>query len=399
MSEILYAWELGDALGHAGPFLLLGRALRARGHSVHLALAQAEVAARLPAAAEFNLLQAPVCVERAGEGPPVSYSDILLRFGYADAAYLGGMVEKWRELLRRTGARVVLANHAPTAILAARSMGVPVMLFSSGFCVPPRQRPTPNMRPWQFVPGWRLDALENQALAGINAVLTGYAHAPLGGVAELFAVEEDTLCGFPELDHYAERGPARYWGNLPDAGISASPPWPPVPGKRIFAYLRIGMGHYEAALAALHALRQPALIFFPDAPSSLLARYAAPHLFMSAVPVNLVQAARDADAAVTYASVNTTSGFLLQGKPLLLLPGHLEQFLLARRVEEMGAGLLVNPEQPASDLPQKLERILADQDFRLNAEAFSRKYTAFAQTTVIANLVRRIEAIAAAYNV
>ena len=84
------------------------------------------------------------------------------------------------------------------------------------------------------------------------------------------------------------------------------------------------------------------------------------------------------------------------GKPLLLLPGQLEQFMLARRVEEMGAGLMVNPEQPPVDLELKLRRVLYDADFALNAQAFARKYSNFPQGTVIAHLVRRIEEIAAA---
>ena len=137
-------------------------------------------------------------------------------------------------------------------------------------------------------------------------------------------------------------------------------------------------------------------MFFPDAPPALLERYAAPHLVFSATPLALAQTAREADAAVTYASMSTATSFLLKGKPLLLLPGHLEQFLLARRIEEMGAGLMVNPEQPPADLELKLRRILSTRISALNAQAFAHKYSNFPQDTVIVNLVRRIEQIAAA---
>jgi len=92
--------------------------------------------------------------------------------------------------------------------------------------------------------------------------------------------------------------------------------------------------------------------------------------------------------------MSTTTRFLLMGKPLLLFPGHLEQFLLARRVEEMGAGLLVNPEQAPVDLQTKLRRVLHEHAFTENAQAFARKYAAFPQETVIAHLVRRVEEIA-----
>jgi UDP:flavonoid glycosyltransferase YjiC (YdhE family) len=395
MSKLLYAWEFGADFGHIGAFLPLARTLRQRGHDVRWAVAQTAPTARLLAQDGFTWLQAPTCQEMPRAGPPLSYNDILLRFGYANGEDLFGLVVAWRELMRLTGAQAVLVDHAPTAILAARTLGIPVVLFGSGFYVPPRQRPLPNMRPWLALPPGQLDALENQALASINAVLERFGQPPLGAVACLFDVAEDTLLGFPELDHYADRGPARYWGNLLDPGVGDAPAWPKLQGKRIFGYLRTGTRHHEAALAALHALGQPTIVFFPDAPPALLERYAAPHLVFSATLLDLAQTAREADAAITYASFTTTTSFLLMGKPLLLLPGQLEQFLLARRVEEMGAGLMVNPEQPPVDLELKLRRVLLEPDFTLNAQAFARKYANFPQDTIIAHLVRRIEEIAA----
>jgi hypothetical protein len=66
---------------------------------------------------------------------------------------------------------------------------------------------------------------------------------------------------------------------------------------------------------------------------------------------------------------------------------------MARRVEQLGAGLLMDPEKPASDLPQKLQQVVFDPFFAGNAQAFARKYAAFPQEVVVANLVRRIEEI------
>jgi UDP:flavonoid glycosyltransferase YjiC (YdhE family) len=396
MSKLLYAWEFGANFGHIGAFLPLARTLRQRRHEVRWAVAQTGPAARLLAPEAYTWLQAPTCRETPRAGPPLSYSDILLRFGYANDEELLGLVVAWRELMRLTGAQAVLADHAPTAMLAARTLGIPVVLFCFGFFAPPRQRPLPCIRPWSPPPPGRLDALDNEALASINAVLGHFGLAPFDAVAQLFDVAEDALLGFPELDHYAERGPARYWGNLPDAGVGNAPAWPALPGRRIFGYLRTGTRHHEAALAALHALGQPTVVFFPDAPPALLERYAAPHLVFSAQPLDLARTARESDAAITYAGMSTVTSFLLKGKPVLLLPSQLEQFLLARRVEEMGAGLLVNPEQEPVDLEQKLRRVLFEADFALNARAFARKYANFPQDTVIAHLVSRIEEIAAA---
>jgi len=395
MANITYAWEFGANLGHIGAFLPMARALRERHHQVDWVVAQVGSAARLLDKEGFAWLQAPLMPEVRREGPPLTYADILLRFGYANASDLLGLVVGWRELFRLAGSQLVMADHAPTALLAARTLGLPVVLFSSGFCIPPRQAPMPNMRPWAPLPQEQLLAIEREALATINAVLAHFGQAPLAAVWQLFDVAEDTLLGFPELDHYPLRGAARYWGNLPDAGVGGAPIWPAVPGKRLFAYLRTESVHHEAALAALAALGQPTIVFFPNAPTQVVARFASRHLAFSATPLDLERTAAEADAAVTYASMSTTTRFLLAGKPLLLLPGHLEQFLMARRVEEMGAGLLADPERPANDLAQKLQRIVYDPVFAANAAAFAAKYAAFPQAVVIGNLARRVEELLA----
>jgi UDP:flavonoid glycosyltransferase YjiC (YdhE family) len=135
------------------------------------------------------------------------------------------------------------------------------------------------------------------------------------------------------------------------------------------------------------------LAYVPDATPDWLARQAAPNLRFAAAPVDLNATARDADALVTYASVATTTAFLLAGKPVLMLPGHLEQFLTAQRVVEMGAGVLQHPEQPPTELAALLARVLHDPVPRDNARAFARKYAQFDQAAVLGHLVRRIEAI------
>lgn len=388
--SILYAWEFGANLGHVGAFMPLARALRDAGHEVHWTVTQPAVVGDFLAGEGFTWLAAPTVTESARPGPPLTYADILLRFGYAEPRALFGLVGGWREAMRLTQARLVLADHAPTALLAARSLDIPVMLFSNGFTAPPRQSPVPNMRPWTQVPEQTLQQLDLAALFSANQVLAHYGCAQMRQLADLFDVAEEALVTFPELDHYAERGPARYWGSLPSAGGGRRVEWPLAGGKRVFAYLRQESPHHEAALAALLALGQATAVYFPNLPPPLAAKYSAPHLVFLDQPADIEQMARDADLAVTYASLATTTAFLLAGKPLLLLPGHLEQFLVARRVEEMGAGRLVNPEQPPGDLHVVLADLINNPSWRENARAFAAKYAAFDQQAVIGNLVRRI---------
>lgn len=390
MASILYAWEFGANLGHVGPFMPLARELRQAGHEVRWAVTQPAAVGDFLARNDFTWLAAPTLPEVPRPGPPLTYADILLRFGYGEPHALFGLVGGWRETMRLTGARLVLADHAPTALLAARTLGIPVMLFSNGFTAPPRHSPLPNMRPWTPVPEQTLGQLDRAALLSVNAVLIRHDCAKMQHLAELFDVAEEALVTFPELDHYPNRGPARYWGSLPSAGTGRPVTWPTGAGRRIFAYLRAESPHHEAVLAALHALGRAAAIFFPNMPLPLAERYGAAHLRYLDQPADIVQMTREADLAITYASLATTTAFLMAGKPLLLLPGHLEQFMVARRVEEMGAGRLVNPEQPPGDLHGVIADLMDNPSWQANAAGFAAKYAAFDQQAVIGNLVRRI---------
>lgn len=390
MASILYAWEFGANLGHVGAFMPLAHALREQGHDVHWMVTQPTVVGDFLAGQGFNWLAAPTVPEATRPGPPLTYADILLRFGYAEPRALFGLVGGWREAMRLTGARLVLADHAPTALLATRTLGIPVMLFSNGFTAPPRRSPLPNMRPWVQVPAQTLDQLDHTALSSINAVLARHDCAQMQRLAELFDVAEEALVTFPELDHYADRGPARYWGSLPSAGTGRSVTWPAGATPRLFVYLRQESPHHEAVLAALQALGHAAVVYFPNLPPALAARFSAPYISFLDQPADIEQMTREADVAITYASLATTTAFLLAGKPLLLLPGHLEQFLVARRVEEMGAGRLVNPEQPPGDLRTILADLISNPSWRANAQAFAAKYAAFDQQAVIGNLVDRV---------
>ncbi len=394
MARLLYAWELGAALGHVGAFMPLAKALRGRGHTVHWAVAQPGMTGEFIAREGFGVLPAPNPIELQRPGVPLTYADILLRFGFDRVSMLFGNVAAWRELLLLTDTQLMLADHAPTALLAARTLGIPVMMFSNGFTLPPHQNPLPNMRPWNHVPVEQVAALDNEASATINAVLARFGKPPLTSTAQLFDVAEQTLMTFPELDHYTDRGDARYWGSLPSAGTGTAVAWPQVPGPKLFAYLRRQTVHHVAMLEALLRFPGPCAVYFPDLPAALRRRFAAPHLLFLDQPADIAQMARDADLAVTYASVATTTAFLLAGKPLLLLPGHLEQFLLARRVAKLGAGIVVVPEKPAEKLLDTLLKLVESPDYVRAAQAFSARYAAFDQVRVAENLVRRIEELA-----
>jgi UDP:flavonoid glycosyltransferase YjiC (YdhE family) len=392
-ARIVYAWEMGANFGHIGAFLPIARVLRDRGHDLQWVVTQTGAAARLLSREGFVWSQAPVTNELIKDHHPITYADILLRFGYSDSDDLLGLVVAWRERFRLGKAELVVADHAPTAVLAARTMGLPVVLFSTGFTVPPPVRPLPNMRPWEEQPEARLLALEDRAMGTVNHVLAHFEKPPLNAFYQLFETTAHILATYPELDHYEGRGEVRYWHSAPNAAVGVAPAWPDAAphAKRIFAYLRNETPHAEAALRVLHRLGHPTVIYFPDMPPPLEEKYRAPHLVISPVPVDLEHASRDADLAITYASLATTTAFLLAGTPLLLLPRFLEQFIVARRVVEMGAGRMLDADEPPHDLPLLVMELLLNAEYTDCAAAFAAKYAGSNAAVVIASMVRCVE--------
>lgn len=388
--NFLHAWELGANLGHVGIFAPVAKRLLAEGHQVTLASRETGTVTAITRELPVRLMQAPYLAEMPST-PPVSYPDILLRFGLGNPKILQGHVEAWRAIFELTDTDLVVADHAPTALIAARTAKIPVMLFNSGFFVPPREAPLPALRPWNPIPRQTLVDIELQLLNSVNQCLVHFGAEPIRAAWELFDVAESTLLGFPEFDHYDRQGKISYWGYVGNADMGEAPTWPGLPGKKIFAYLRANAKHFTEAVNALINARQPTLLYCPDAPPQLqqnLRSY--PHILHVTQPINLIPAAREADLLVTYAAFSTTAGFIHAGKPCLLLPGHLEQFLFARRVEECGFGLVIHPDGGGQDVDAKLHQLLNQSIFRQNCQTFSQRYTNFPQATVLDNILRRM---------
>ena len=395
MKRVLYAWELGANLGHIAAFLPVAECLRDQGCEIVCAVRETNTAARVLSGKRIPWLQAPYLIEAPLRSAPLNYTDIMLRFGFQDEAQLLGHIGAWLSIFQMTGAQVVVADHAPAALLAAHFAKLPTVLFGTGFCCPPPSAPLPSMRPWEQAPNDALRAGEAQALATINRVAAQLRMAELSRVGELFSVAETAILGFPELDHYPQRQSGqdnvRYWGVIGNSGIGATPQWPDMPGRRLFAYVRPGHPSLAALFQAIVDLQLPTVLYCPGLDDNQRrALQGHRHIAFSIEPLDLKLAFAQADAAITHGNFATSAGFLQAGKPLLVLPTHLEQFLFACRVEQNGFGLQSPADHAPNDLVTRLYRVATDPFFRTNTEAFSRRYQSFDQVSVVRNVAQKI---------
>lgn len=393
MSRILLAWELGAGVGHLAAFRPLAEALLARGHQLTVAAQDIGSGMLVFGDLPVQLLPAPVCTRQYGglAEPPLNYAEILMRYGYLDSAMLKALLRGWRGVLELSDAALVVADHAPTALLAARGRAIGRCAFGSPFLVPPPVSPTPNMRDWLTVPAQRLQSSDASVIGAINAALEP-GQPPLQALHELFEGVAALFVGIPELDPYGPRAPDHFLGLHAGRSAAAAVSWPAGGGPRLFAYVRMDYPHIEACLAALAASAARCVVNLVGATPEIIARYGGPRLTFSEGHVDMEVVAAQCDAAVCHSGMGMVNALLRAGKPLLLLPGHLEQFLLSRNVARLGAALVVTPETAAQEVGGALQRLLTDPVVAGNARALAQRCALPSAAAVIDKAVARIEA-------
>lgn len=394
MARILCAWELGHALGHLTRLEPAARALKERGHVVLLAVRDLAGAAPVLGPAGLPFVQAPLAQGRpeAADGP-ASYAELLLHQGWHAREPLWALVQGWVNLFRTFRPDLLLADHSPAALLAARAARLPCVQIGNGFELPPAVSPLPSIRVWEEVPEARLAASEHSALGSANAVLEAFKAPGLERLADLFDLAGKVYATFAELDHYGEREGVDYAGPAYSLDLGERLDWPPGPGPRVFAYLRPLVAGAEALLEALAERRGSSVCAAVGFSAETTARLASDHLRVVRGPVAFGPLLDGAAAAVTYGSIGTLAPFLLAGVPVLMVPQTVEQYLVSRRIEAWGGGLLVRGARTKHEFAAAIERLVGEPAFRERAAAFAAKHRGFHPDQVTARSVAVVEEV------
>ena len=393
MAKILYTWELGADLGHIQSFLSFATHLSAHGHEVVFAARDLSRIYTLPGMRRFMSLQAPVWLSPIKDlpEPQVCYADILQRYGYLDANALLGLVNGWRALFNMIKPQLLVADHSPTALLASRGLDFPRIIYGSGFLSPPRTTPMPSMRPWQNLPAKRIEDSEAAVLQTINQVLAELGGQPMPTLADLFAVDDNFLMTPAELDHYPQRGSARYILPVRTVQGGATPEWPKGPGKKIFAYIK--MSHPQTKQLFMQLLDAPfnVLAYVPGLSEEKCRAMQAPNIHFSSQPVDMHYVTQHAKAILCHAGFGTVLEGLLSGLPVLLLPIFLEQLLMARNVSRLGMGIFIDPDDGVPDFIALIRELVKNPSYAKNAQRFARKYANTKEDETMASVVGRCE--------
>lgn len=393
MARVLFAWELGGDYGHLSRLLPLARELATRGHEPVFVVRDLMGAEAVLAPHGMRWHQAPLWIGQVTNlPPPVSYAELLMRFGFLNATALTGICRAWRNLVELLAPALIVLDHAPTALLATRGIGVPRLNFGDGFCIPPMARPLPPFRWWEREQNAaRLADSDAKAWSVANEVLGTLSAPLLTGLADLRRCDDTLLCTFAELDHYPQRAPETYLGPVFSLGQGAPAVWPEGDAPRIFAYLK-PVAELDGVLQALKASHARVLAHVPGAARRTLARHASAQMLFSEPALDMEQARTTCDLALCHGGAGTTAAMLLAGKPLLVLPLQMEQTMTARRLEALGAGIGVTPDR-FGQLPRALAKALGDPALKSAAQQFAQAHAGYDQSATVTAAADRCEAL------
>ncbi len=397
MAHFYLCWELGAGLGHAARLKSIALPLQARGHCVSVVLRDLVQPRRLLQCSGIDMLQAPLWLHRTAGLPQVqaSLAEILLAVGYLDADALAGLCEGWRGLFRQGRPDLVIADYAPTALLAARSLGLRSAAVGTGFQLPPPAQALPPFLLGEAEPpsAARLRTTEARVLDSANRVLALHGAAPLAHACDLLRGDEALLCTWPELDHYGREGGEAWLGPNLAPPVAGEVAWPEGSGPRVFAYLRATQSGVREALEALLRQGCRVLCYMPEVASGAPPPVAHPLLRFAPGPLPMPAVLETCELVACHAGEATTAQALLAGRPLLMLPMSAESYLMARRVAHLGAGINASGPPGPHDWDGFVRALLHAPGYRDAARAFARRHAGFDAARQAEALADRFEAM------
>ncbi|MFT7410559.1 MAG: hypothetical protein ACI9EX_001156 [Oleispira sp.] len=386
VTRILLCWELGTDYQHLVSLQSIARFYQAKGYDVWIAARDVSKLKRLFSGVKINIVAAPFAESAAELGvekqAPRSYADFLRRCGFHQADALSGLVSAWRSLFSFIKPDLLLCDHAPTALLSARGLSfdgraVAKVAVGMPFSVPDDNRPAGVF----FAGGFAtrdIVRFEDDLVKVINKVCIEFSIPRIKNLADLFADFDKCIYQtYAELDHYGyrsaqQRHKTSYVGTaVPD--FSEPVVFPHFKGPKIYCHVK-GSAETPVLLKTLQAIECSAVVLIDGIPDAIINAHQSRHILYINKPVSMRDVLDKSTFAILNGGINAVSLFMKAGVPVALFPLHVEQFLIAKRVEALNAGIQLNLSNLNSAL-QGFQKVNSRQK-KVAAGLFKEKYQA-----------------------
>lgn len=376
--RIAFAWELGGYLAHINRCATLATTSAKQGHHPFVLTRDVSRAWALPGLEGIDVLQAPVWQRRAKRlrRAPESLAEILLLHGYRRHQELGALVDAWIRLLRVVQADTMMADYAPTAMLAAHIAGIPATTFGQSFSMPP---PCSPLTPFPHVKEpdrARLERVEAYLLEIVNRVARERGHPGFDSLLPLFRTPGDIICGIPELDCYAhERKPGeRFVASFGAGNGGVRPAVEPTTPPGVFAYLKAEAVQTQSILKALASSDHDSWVYCSGINPRLRRMVENSGVHLSDSLLDIPYIAQHCRSGICHGGHDTVNSLLIAGLPVLIAPMQVEQRMNGEAIERAEAGRLVPEGATSQDIALLLSELHGNSPYTDNARSIGSRY-------------------------
>ncbi len=378
MAKVLFTWELGMGLGHIVPIKSLAKHFVAEGHDVYIALKDLKHGHAFFSDMPITILQAPINQSINNNAPIACYSQLLAANGFDSISELTSHCLAWQSLYKLINPDIILFDHSPTALMASRGLAAITVYIGTGFTIPPDQVPFAPFQPERLTEASKHELIEHEkaTLKTINQVLRTLNKPKLQRLGQLYGdVTHSIFKSLPEFDHFGPRPKGNYVGVTHLETGMKQPMWPNVSGKKVFIYLK-PFEYIECILDALVDTQTSVIIYSNDINSKRFEPYLNKNICFEDDTLDMNMVAKQTDIAITNGNHGTLMQFILNRVPVMMIPLHWEQQLLALRMQAQGIGVLSRKDQP-DHIIQKLKSILLVNGCSAAVEQLATKYEDF----------------------
>lgn len=371
--RILFCWELGGGSGHLEGFGELARRFTLQGHDVTFATRNLRATRSFGPTSSLELIQAPMTWPPPKHKPVVSLADMLLKFRFDRTDDICAVVDDWLRIFRSVNPDLIVAEHSPTAVVAAQIVGIKLAIQGTGFTAPPPVSPMPGYFSSEKLSCDQVNNIECVAVSAINQILARYGASNIDALKDLYSKERSFLLTYPELDHFGSREGATYYGTPDQSRYGSDPVWPDGHGEKVFVYLHPDYPQFPIMLEQLSELNYRVLVVAPGIDRELAERSTYRQIRIVEGHVNLDKLAPQCGIAICHASHGAVARILKQGIAPIVTPNFVEQVMLARRLACEQLSFAAYPDASRHDYRSMLRAVLQDKTVRRNAECFAER--------------------------
>lgn len=346
----MFSWELGGGLGHTAPYKNIIEKLSGNGAECYFSAIETTIVNDILRDKIKKTIDLPKEIYKKPKRiNSTSLPDMLLNLGMDDIDHCRKVFATFNHVWKEPRDYVWCLDHAPLTAIWLYAQDIPFFSIGGGFSIPPRSNPIRgylNHDP-------ESDARSDDALSKILNVLLANFGKDISCISDIYVNSTDILRTLPEFDHFFEhRNQADYFGPGKETHISKEK-IERRSSKHVFAYLK--SSPINAPLIRTITLMGYSIDLYSPGTENTLPETSGQVRVLSQ-PASITSIATQTDLIICNAGHTLCSSMALKGKPQLLVPLNVEQYMLAKRMSQQGLALVHLPHETIS--VAKLRRLL-----------------------------------------